>query len=286
MVRVAFQGEEGAYSQQAIYQSFGREVETIPCCTLADIFSTMKEGRADYGMLPVENAMAGSINQAYDLLLDHDLRIWSEVILRVRHALLAPPGVRLEDLRRVCSHPQALAQCERFLTRHNLEPVSAYDTAGAARELASHPEADGGAIASALAAEIYGLEVLAEGIEDVLWNYTRFFALSEQDPPRAERNKTSLVFAVRHVPGALHGCLGEFAAQGINLTKIESRPRRNRPWHYIFYLDFEGHWQDPECEKALLGLLRRAAFIKMLGSYPAAPVEEMGSSRSGSVNSL
>ena len=275
MIKVAFQGEEGAYSQQAIHQSFGREVVTIPCRTFADIFRAVEEGQADYGMLPVENAMAGSINQAYDLLLDHDLRVWSEVILRVRHALLASPGVRLEDLRRVCSHPQALAQCERFLTRHNLEPVPAYDTAGAARELAAHPEADGGVIASALAAEIYGVEVLAEGIEDVPWNHTRFFVLSEQDPPRAERNKTSLVFSVRHVPGALHGCLGEFAAQGINLTKIESRPRRNRPWHYIFYLDFEGHWQDPECEKALLGLLRRAAFVKMLGSYPAAPAEEV-----------
>lgn len=275
MIKVAFQGEEGAYSQQAIHQSFGREVATIPCRTFADIFEAVEKGRADYGMLPVENAMAGSINQAYDLLLDHDLHIWSEVILRVRHALLAPPGVCLEDLRRVCSHPQALAQCERFLTRHNLEPVPAYDTAGAARDLAAHPQTDGGAIASALAAEIYGLEVLAEGIEDVSWNYTRFFVLSEQDPPRAERNKTSLVFTVRHVPGSLHGCLGEFAAQGINLTKIESRPRRNRPWHYIFYLDFEGHWQDPECEKALLGLLRRASFVKMLGSYPAASMEEM-----------
>ena len=120
MAKVAFQGEEGAYSQQAIYQSFGREAETIPCRTFAAIFRAVEEGQADYGMLPVENAMAGSIHQAYDLLLDHDLRVWGEVILRVRHALLAPPGVRLEDLRRICSHPQALAQCEQFLTRYNL----------------------------------------------------------------------------------------------------------------------------------------------------------------------
>ena len=275
MISAAFQGERGAYSEEAIYQFFGSEVETQPCRSFDGIFEVVESGATDYGVLPVENSTAGSINQAYDLLLDHDLHIWSEVILRVRHALLAPPGVRLEDLRRVCSHPQALARCDRFLTRHNLEPVPTYDTAGAARELAAHPEAEVGAIASALAAEIYGLEVLAEGIEDVPWNYTRFFTLSEQDPPRAERNKTSLVFTVRHVPGSLHGCLGEFAAQGINLTKIESRPRRNRPWHYIFYLDFEGHWQDPECEKALLGLLRRAAFVKMLGSYPAAAVEEI-----------
>jgi len=270
MTKVAFQGEEGAYSQEAIYQFFGRDVEVMPCRTFADIFKAVDEGRADYGMLPVENAIAGSINQAYDLLLEHDLRIWGEVILRVRHCLLAPPGVKLEDLRRVRSHPQALAQCERFLERHNLEPEPFYDTAGAARELAANPQPDCGAIASRIAAEIYSLEVLAEGIEDVPWNYTRFFVLADHDPPKAERNKTSLVFAVRHVPGALHACLGEFASRGINLTKIESRPRRNRPWHYIFYLDFEGHWQDPECEKALVGLLRKAAFVKMLGSYPAA----------------
>lgn len=271
--KVVFQGEYGAYSQEAIYQFFGQEAEAIPLRTFEAVFAAVDGGQADYGMLPVENTVAGSVVQAYDLLLEHDLRIWAEVVLRVHHCLLALPGTKLTDLRRVRSHPQALAQCQRFLARHNLEPEPFYDTAGAARELAEHPQADCGAIASRIAAETYGLEVLAADIEDVPWNYTRFFVLSDHDPPRAQRNKTSLVFAVRHVPGALHACLEEFAVRGINLTRIESRPRGNRPWHYIFYLDFEGHWQDQECEKALLGLLRKASFVKMLGSYPAAEEE-------------
>ena len=281
MTTVAFQGEEGAYSHEAILQFFGPQVTVYPCRTFAEIFDAVEDGQADYGMLPVENSLAGSVHSAYDLLLERDLRIWGEVILRVRHALLAPPGTTLADLQRVRSHPQALAQCAGYLARHGLEPVPAYDTAGAARELAEHPEPGVAAIASALAGERYGLAVLEQGIEDQPWNYTRFFVLGNEDPPPAERNKTSLVFAVRHAPGTLYACLGEFARRGINLTKIESRPRRNRPWHYIFYLDFEGHWQDPACEEALVGLLRRAAFVKMLGSYPAAvsPDEAEGENR-------
>jgi len=274
MAIVAFQGESGAYSEEAIQQFFGSEVTTLPCRTLEGIFQAVEEGRADYGILPVENSVAGSINKAYDLLLEYDLKIWGEVILRVRHCLLANPGTKLEDIREVRSHPQALAQCERYLASHGMEPVPTYDTAGSAKDLAAAPEPGVAVIASELAARIYGLEVLANGIEDFSFNYTRFFILSSQDPPKGERNKTSLVFSTRHVPGALHACLEEFAKLGINLTKIESRPRRTRPWHYVFYLDFEGHWQDPECEKALLGLLRKASFVKVLGSYPAATVKE------------
>lgn len=271
---VAFQGEEGAYSQEATYRFFGPEVETMPCRTFGDILVAVEEGGADYGILPVENSTAGSINKAYDLLLEHDLNIWGEVLLRVRLCLLAGPDVTLQDVRRARSHPQALAQCERYLARHGIEPETAYNTAGGARELAASPEPGAAAIASSLAAQIYGLNVLAANIEDSPHNYTRFFVLGTQNPPRAGRNKTSLIFAVRHVPGALHGCLGEFAERGINLTKLESRPRRNRPWHYVFYLDFEGHWQDPSCEKALVGLLHRTAFVKLLGSYPAATMDE------------
>jgi len=274
MTTVAFQGEDGAYSQEAIQRFFGSEVATLPCRTLEGIFQAVEEGRADYGILPVENSVAGSINKSYDLLLEYDLKIWGEVVLRVRHCLLANPGAKLEDIREVRSHPQALAQCERYLASHGMEPVPTYDTAGSAKELAAKPKAGVAVIASELAARIYGLEVLASGIEDFTFNYTRFFILSPQDPPKGERNKTSLVFSTRHVPGALHACLEEFAQLGINLTKLESRPRRTRPWHYVFYLDFEGHWQDPECEKALLDLLRKASFVKILGSYPAAKTEE------------
>ncbi len=274
MTTVAFQGEEGAYSQEATYRFFSSEAKMMPCRTFEDIFLAVEEGQADYGVLPAENSTAGSINQAYDLLLEHDLNIWGEVLLRVRLCLLAGPGTTLQDVRRARSHPQALAQCERYLARHGIEPETAYNTAGGARELAAAPEPDAAAIASSLAAQIHGLNTLATGIEDSPHNYTRFFVLGTQSPPRAEQNKTSLIFAVRHVPGALHGCLGEFAERGINLTKLESRPRRNRPWHYVFYLDFEGHWQDPPCEKALVGLLQRAAFVKLLGSYPAATMDE------------
>jgi prephenate dehydratase len=276
MTKVAFQGVAGAYSEEAIRQYFGPEVQTVPCKRLVDIFTAVESGDADYAMLPIENAVAGSVTESYELLIEHDLRVRAEVILRVRHMLLGVPGTKLGDLKRVRSHPQALAQCERYLARHGLEPVPAFDTAGGARELAENPDPETGAIASALAAELYGLEILDRHIEDLSFNYTRFFVLGLEDPPRSQRSKTSLVFTTRHQPGALYESLGEFAKRSINLTKIESRPRRNHPWQYLFYLDFEGHWQDPECEAALMGLLRRSSFVKLLGSYPAAttPVDE------------
>jgi len=283
MTRVAFQGTAGAYSEEAVRQFFGTEVESVPCRTLADIFFAVEGRDVDYGMLPVENAVAGSVNQSYELLMEHDLRIYAEVILRVRHMLLAIPGTQLADLKRVRSHPQALAQCQRYLVRYGLEPEPAFDTAGSARELVAQPEPDVGVIASQLASELYQLEILDRDIEDFPFNYTRFVVLATEDPPRAQRSKTSLVFTTPHQPGALYECLGEFAKRGINLAKIESRPRLNRPWQYIFYLDFEGHCQDPECEAAIMGLLRRSSFIKLLGSYPAAttPMPDNGNSAPG-----
>jgi prephenate dehydratase len=270
MTSAAFQGERGAYSEEAIYQFFGPDIEVQPCRNLEDVFATVESGAAEYGAVPVENSTAGSIHRAYDLLLDHDLRVWGETILRVRHTLLAPSGTELESVERVRSHPQALAQCERYLSNHGWTAEPTYDTAGSARDLAANPEPGVAAIASRLAGQIYELEELAYGIEDSMHNYTRFFVLSYQDPPRAQRNKTSLVFCTRHQPGALYECMGEFAKRRVNLTKLESRPRINRPWQYSFYLDFDGHCQDPECEAALMGLLRRSSFVKLLGSYPAA----------------
>jgi prephenate dehydratase len=270
VTRVAFQGERGAYSEEAVFQFFGPDVETQACQSLEGIFEAVESGASDYGALPVENSKAGSINQAYDLLLARDLRVWGEAILRVRHALLAPPDTALADIRRVRSHPQALAQCERYLGNHGWTPETTYDTAGSARDLAATPEPGVAVIASRLAGQLYKLDELDYGIEDSVFNYTRFFILGFEDPPRAQRNKTSLVFSTRHQPGALYECLGEFARRRINLTKLESRPRINRPWQYIFYVDFEGHCQDPACEAALMGLLRRSSFVKLLGSYPAA----------------
>lgn len=276
MTQVAFQGVEGAYSQEAISQHFGDGVETIPCRTLTDLFAAVESGQTEFGAVPVENSVAGSINQSYDLLLERDLRVSAEVLLRVRHCLMAPEGTAPEEIRQVRSHPQALAQCERYLTERDWEPVAAFDTAGSAEELATHPEPGVAAIASKLAAQRYGLSVLAAGIEDQSWNYTRFFIVGQASPEPTGRDKTSLVFAAAHEPGALFQCLGEFARRDINLTKLESRPRRNRPWHYVFYLDFAGHWQDKVCSDALVALLSRSAFVKLLGSYPAAPQPDQG----------
>ncbi len=263
---VAFQGIEGANSHLAIRQHFADTVDIVPCRTLTDLFNAIHvNDTITYGLLPVENALAGAVDKAYELLMDSDFRIQAEIILHVHHALLALPGTKLSDLKSVRSHPQALAQCERFLIRNGLEGIPWYDTAGAAKDLAASPEPHVGAIATELAAELYKLEVLETQIEDVDYNFTRFFVLGNDTPPRAEYNKTSLVFASRNQPSALYNCLGEFATRNINLTKIESRPRRNRPWEPVFYLDFEGHWQDPPIQEALARLLQHASFVKMLG---------------------
>ncbi len=272
---VSFQGEHGAFSEEAIHQHFGPDVQTLPCRSFEDIFAVVDDGRATYGAVPVENSVAGSINKAYDLLLEHDLKVWGEIFLRVRHNLISLPGSALDDIQEVRSHPQALAQCERFINRHGWRAKPWYDTAGSAKDLAANPESGVAVIASKLAAEIYDLEILAQGIEDLAFNYTRFFVIGRGDPPHAEQSKTSLVFATPHTPGALVACLDEFASRDINLTKLESRPRRNRPWHYVFYLDFEGHWQDEKQREALVALLARAAFVKLLGSYPAAEMPDV-----------
>lgn len=270
---VAFQGVNGANSEQAIRQHFGDSVNVYPCRTLTDLFEAIHTEKVPYGLLPVENAQAGAVSKSYELLMDSDLRIQADVILHVHHNLLAVPGTRMEDLKYVRSHPQALAQCDQYLRRHGLEPVPWYDTAGAARDLVAEPDPETAVIASQLAASLYGLDILGRDIEDVTHNFTRFFVLGHDDPEIGEYNKTSIVFATRHRPAALYDCLGEFASRGLNLTKIESRPRRNRPWEPVFYMDFEGHWQQPACQEALSRLLQRASFVKMLGSYPATKTE-------------
>lgn len=272
---VAFQGEHGAYSEQAIRQEFGADVETYPCETFSDIVSALENGRCTHGMLPVENSLAGTVIPAYDVLVDHDLRVQGEVILRVRHCLMAPKGTALSEIKQAYSHPQALAQCARTLERMGIQPVVDFDTAGAARKLAQDPKPATAAIASALAAETYGLEILVRDFEDLDFNYTRFFILGRQDPPRQEPCKTSIIFTTRHVPGALYEVIRELADNGLNMTKIESRPRRNRPWHYRFYVDFEGHEDDEAVRQALLGILKKSSFLKVLGSYQTAQQERL-----------
>jgi prephenate dehydratase len=267
---VAFQGEPGAYSEQAIREHYGPATATLPCRTFSEIISSIHSGHASHGMLPVENSLAGMVIPAYDLLLDHDLRVQAEVIVKIEHHLMASAGTPLAEIKRAMSHHQALAQCEQNLRRMEIEPVDHYDTAGAARDLAMNPRPNMAAIASKLAAETYNLEILASNIEDMSFNYTRFFVLGRLDPPRVAQCKTSIIFTTRHVPGALYAILGELATRGINLTKIESRPRRNRPWHYRFFVDFEGHEDDPAVQEAMLGILKHSSFLQVLGSYPMA----------------
>lgn len=273
---IAFQGEHGAYSEETIRKHLG-DVKTLPRRNFLGIFQAVQRGEADYGLLPVENSIAGSVAQSYEYLFEFDLRIQAEFILRIRHALLAPKGTQLDQIMRVRSHPQALAQCEDYLRRRQWEAVPAYDTAGSARDLANSPETGTAAIASAFAGELYGLDILERGIEDEPFNSTRFFLIGYDTPTRnAVPQKTSLVFAVRHLPAALYQCLGAFANNNVNLTKLESRPMRSKPWQYWFFVDFEGHAEDPACEKALTELIRNASMVKLLGSYAAAPLDADG----------
>ena len=267
---VAFQGEIGAYSEEAAVDFFGPSIEVRPCETLDAVFDAVERGEAHFGVVPIENSLEGSISQVYDLLLDSSLKVRGEIELRVIHCLIANPGVKLDLLRRVYSHPQALGQCRAFLKHLDCELIPTYDTAGSVKMIKEQGMTDGAAIASVRAAEIYAMQIMAREIEDTPNNFTRFFVLAKHDSPPTGNDKTSIVFSVSHKPGALYSLLRELAASQVNLTKIESRPTRQRPWEYNFYLDFEGHREDTASREALGKLEETALFVKVLGSYPRA----------------
>jgi prephenate dehydratase len=269
-MKVVFQGEHGAYSEEAILQHFGNSVELVPCPTLKAVFDAVEHGEVDLGLVPVENTLEGSIVQTYDLLLKSDLKVEAEIILRVVHCLIANFGVTLDDVKRVYSHPQALGQCRSFLERHNYEAVATYDTAGSVKLLKEQGLRDVAAIASKRATEVYGVAILAMGIERHPENYTRFFVLGHSDCSPTGRDKTSIVFSIDHKPGTLFHALKGFAERGVNLTKIESRPIVGRPWEYLFHMDFEGHRDDQNLRLALEELKTRSRFLRILGSYPKA----------------
>ena len=271
-LKVAFQGEMGAYSEVAVYKCFGAEVQPVPCKSFQEVFSRVDSGIVDYGVLPIENSIEGSVNQVYDLLLTHNLMICGEVVIKVEHCLIGNPNSNLNRLKRVYSHPQALAQCSNFLERLKCEIIPTYDTAGSVKIVKERGLIDEGAIASERAAEIYGMKILARDISNYPDNYTRFVTISKIDAPPSGNDKTSIIFSVRHAPGTLYDALGVFAKRGINLTKIESRPTRKKPWEYIFYLDFEGHRNEPKCADALKELQAKTLFVKILGSFPKAAV--------------
>ncbi len=270
MVKIAFQGERGAFSEDAAIKLFGGDIDFLPCIRLRDVFQAVLEDKASFGVVPVENSQAGSINETYDLLLTYSLNIFAEVILRVSHCLMALPGEKLADVRTIYSHPQALAQCEEFLSKLKVEVMPGYDTAGSAKMIKETQLKGGAAIANERAANIYGLEILVPKIETNVNNYTRFFAISKQKAKPVKRSKTSLVFATKNVPGALYTILGIFATRNINLTKLESRPSKSKPWEYVFYTDFEGHINGEMYQESIKELQREATFVKILGSYPEA----------------
>jgi prephenate dehydratase len=276
-ISVAFQGEHGAYSELAAIEYFHRKVNTIPCHSFDDVFAQVSGGFSSFGIVPIENSLAGSIHRNYDLLLRHNLQILGEYHLRVSHCLLGLPGVRLEEIQFVHSHPQALAQCEASLNRLGLQPVVDIDTAGSARWLRDNPDKHSAALASHHAARVYGLQILLENMEDDQANYTRFIILGQKSSRRIEKKtaayKTSIVFSLTNQPGILFKALSVFALRDIDLTKIESRPMPGHVWEYMFYIDFAGHASDPICQRAVDHLKELATSLRILGSYPRHQID-------------
>jgi prephenate dehydratase len=277
-MRIAFQGELGAFSQQAIRQFCGAKAEPIPRPRFEEMFLALKTGDVDASAVPIENTLAGSVHENYDLLMKFPFEITAETNVRVVHNLIAPPGTRFKDIRHVYSHPVALNQCLDFFSANpKIERVPFYDTAGSVKMVMEKRPAQSAAIASELAAQIYEGRILKRGIEDDRQNYTRFFLLEPAgSKPRAIPGatkrpwKTSLVFSTRNMPGALFRALSALALRDLNLVKIESRPLRGKPWEYLFYLDLLGRRDDKNVKNALAHLAEVADFLRVLGSYRSA----------------
>ena len=269
-MNVAYQGEPGAYSERAVLGAFP-QAEPMPCDSVRLVFSRVTSGEAAFGVVPLENSQAGSVNETYDLLQHTTLlQIVGEVVVRVDHALLGVPGARLEEIRRARSHWQALAQCEEFLSSMRIEPVPVHDTAGAARLIAESGAREEAAIASVDAAKNFGLSVLAERIQTEKDNFTKFAVLGTGDPGLGAPDMTSLVWAVLDEPGSLLGALHPFADRGINLHKLESRPRRGKPFEYVMYVDVMAAADDPALQEALAEVERHTSMVRVLGSYRSA----------------
>jgi prephenate dehydratase len=277
--KIAFQGERGAFSEEAARKLLGPEIELVPCVRFEDVFRGLKDRRAAGAIIPIENSLAGSVHENYDHLQNFDLPIVAETSVRIVHNLIVPPNVKFSDIRRVFSHPVALNQCLNFFAENpQVERVPFYDTAGSVKMIMEEKPDDAAAIASAVAAEIYGARILRKSIEDDRQNFTRFFLLRHPEwlrkrpaePPAdsATQWKTSLVFSIPNKPGALFRALAAFALRDFNLTKFESRPLRGKPLEYLFYLDFLGRVDSPTARNALNHLRESADLLRVLGCYP------------------
>jgi chorismate mutase / prephenate dehydratase len=267
-MKAAYQGVPGAYSEAAVLQYWGKVAEPTPKPYLEDVFSAVEAGEAEVGLVPVENTIEGSISRTYDLLYERSLTVLGETVFRVSHCLIALPGVEPSDIRRVYSHPQALGQTRSYLAAHSYEPVNHFDTAGAVKMISDVGIRDAAAVASRRAADIYGMSILAEGIEDNVENYTRFLHVGRGSTRPTGCDKTSIAFTVDHRPGTLISALRALADRRLNLTKIESRPYPGKPWEYIFFIDFEGHMDEYVSSEALRELEAYTGCLKVLGSYP------------------
>lgn len=268
MLKVAFQGEPGAYSQAAAVSFFKEPIETLPYPTFYDALDSTENKRSDYTILPVENSLEGSVGESYDLLLTTKLSAVGETYHRISHCLIGLQTLDKIDI--VYSHPQALGQCRKFIQNNHLKPIPTYDTAGSVKILLELNKNNISCIASRKAAEIYNVPIIKEGIEDNPNNYTRFLILANNKKEKTLKDKTSIIFAIKHIPGALYNILEKFNVNKINLTKIESRPTKNTPWEYNFYVDFEGHQDDKSILDTIEKIRPNTTFLKILGSYPRA----------------
>ena len=271
MKRVSFQGERGAYSEAASVSFFGNEIETIPCFTFADVLKNTENGKSDHSILPIENSLEGSVGESNDLLLSTGLTAIGEIYFRIHHCLIGTGSIG--DIDTVYSHPQALGQCRQFIQENSLKTIPSYDTAGSVKIIKDLNKNSVACIASRNAAEIFDVPVIKEGIEDNTNNYTRFLIFSKENGGKTENCKTSIIFSVKHEAGALYQIINEFYQHKINLTKIESRPNKNTPWEYNFYVDFEGQQDDSSIKDMLQKLRDNSTFLKILGSYPIGKLD-------------
>ena len=274
---IAFQGERGAFSEEAARKLTNPKIAVLPCTRFEDVFRALEKGQAAGAAVPIENTLAGSVHENYDHLLNFEFSIVGETSVRIVHHLMAAEGVAFSKVRRVFSHPVALNQCLDFFAKNpQIERIPFYDTAGSAKMVTEEGLTDAAAIASEVASEIYGARILRRSIESDRQNFTRFFLLrtpefARRNPIRADAKtawKTSLVFSTRNSPGALFRALSAFALRDLNLTKIESRPLRGKPWEYLFYVDFLGRVDAPAAVNALNHLRETADFLRVLGCYP------------------
>ena len=272
-ITVAYLGPPATHTHLACFEYFGSSVQTQPKESIREVFEAVEKRKASYGVVPIENSTEGSVNQTLDRLVESDVMICEEVMIQVSHHLLSHTG-RSEDIRKITSHPSALEQCRKWLRKNfpDVEVAEAASTAKAAQMAAEDPKT--AAIASSLAAQLYGLKIVESRIEDYLSNYTRFLVIGLHANPRTGRDKTSILFSISHAPGSLYQALKPFSDKGINLTKIESRPMKGKPWEYIFFVDIEGHATDPSVREVMAELEQNALFLKLLGSYPQRSLEK------------